>query len=130
MRLVRRLVFADWQLKVVACAMSLGLWMHVRGESVIQLTLTVPLEFRNPPRSLRLNRRTPSTVEVRVEARRDAIPRLVPRAVRAVVELPRKVTGRRAEVVLGPDQIVKPEGVAVLSISPATLTLEFERGED
>lgn len=127
---LRRWLTADWQLMLVGLGVAVALWVYVHGERTIQLTLSVPLEFRNPPHGLKLSRRTPGAVEVRLEARREVIPKLLPRSVRAVVDLTKKVAGRRAEIVLGPDHILRPAGVAVLSIEPASLTLEFEGSGD
>ena len=126
MTALRRWLTADWQLKLMGIAIAVVLWVYVHAEQSIQLTLSVPLEFRNPPRSMHLARRSPSSVEVRLEARREVIPLLVPKAVRAVVDLSRRVTGRRAEIALTPDHILRPAGVEVLAITPAQLELEFE----
>lgn len=130
MTALRRWLFADWQIKGLGLAVAVALWVYVHGEQAIRLTLSVPLEFRNPPQGLRLSRRTPSTVEVRLEARREVIPDLVPKSVRAVVDLTKKVSRRRADIMLTADHIVRPAGVHVLEIMPATLTLEFEGGGD
>ena len=122
----RRWLTADWQLKIMGVLIAVVLWVYVHAEQSIQLTLSVPLEFRNPPRSMHLSRRSPATVEVRLEARRDVIPQLVPKSVRAVVDLTKRVAGRRAEIALTPDHILRPAGVEVLAITPAQLLLEFE----
>jgi len=128
----RRRVLADWQLKVVGLACAVGLWLYVHSEQRLQLTLSVPLELRNPPRAQRLARRPPAALEVRLDADREIIPRLTPESVRAVVDLS-GVTGKRVDITLTPDHILRPVGVGVLSIAPSQLVLEFEsapRGEE
>ncbi len=126
MTAILRWLVADWPLRLLGLGIAVMLWVFVHGDQTTQLTLSVPLEFRNPPRTLRLGRRTPATVEVRLEARRELIPQLLPRSVRAVVDLARKVSGRHAEIALTPESILRPDGVTVLEISPATLALDFE----
>lgn len=121
----RRLLLSDWQLKLGGLATAAVLWAYVHQEQTLQLTLTIPLELRNPPRAMRYVRRPPATVEVRLVAPRDVIPRLEPRSVRAVVDLTGQVTGRHASVDLGPDHIVRPPGVAVAAVTPAQLVLDF-----
>ena len=121
-----RWLVADWPLRLLGLGIAVMLWVFVHGDQTTQLTLSVPLEFRNPPHALRLVRRTPATVEVRLAARRELIPQLLPRSVRAVVDLARKVNGRHAEITLTPESILRPDGVTVLEISPDTLALDFE----
>jgi hypothetical protein len=121
-------LFADWQLKLLGLTVAVALWAYVHSLQSIELTLSVPLEFRNVPRATRFVRRPPATVEVRLLARWDMIPRLAPRTVKAVVDLTRLVTGRYVTIPLTSDQIQRPAGVDVVSISPAQLALEFESG--
>ena len=122
----RRRLFADWQLKMGALLAAVGLWMYVHSEQRLQLTVRIPLELRNPPRAQRLARKPPASVEVRLEADRELIPKLTPEAVRAVVDLTLVAASRRADITLTPDHILRPVGVAVLSIAPSQLVLEFE----
>lgn len=119
-------LFADWQLKLLGLGVAVALWAYVHSLQSLDLTLSVPLELRNMPRASRLARRPPATVEVRLEARWDVIPRLAPRSVRAVVDLTKQVTGRYVTIPLTSDHILRPAGVEVLSINPSQLNLEFE----
>ena len=121
-----RALLSDWQLKLLGLAIAVVLWAYVHGLQSLQLTLSVPLEFRNVPRSVRFARRPPATVEIRLEARRDVIPRLLPKSVKAVVDLTRQVSGRYVTITLTPDHILRPAGVEVLGINPNQLMLEFE----
>ena len=50
---------ADWQLKLLGLGIAVALWAYVHGLQSLELTLSVPLELRNPPRSMRLARRPP-----------------------------------------------------------------------
>lgn len=122
---VRRLIFGDWQLKVLGFVIAVGLWMYVHGEQGIQLTYNVPLELRNIPSNQQFSRQPPTTVEVHLEARREQLSKLVPGSLRAVVDLTR-IKGRRVDLTLTPDHILRPDGVKVLSISPSQLVLEFD----
>jgi len=121
-----RAFVADWQLKLLGLAIAAALWAYVHSLQSLEITLSVPLELRNVPRAARLARRPPATVEVRLEARWDVIPRLAPRAVRAVVDMTKQVNGRYVTIPLTSDHILRPAGVEVLSINPSQLMLEFE----
>ena len=119
-------LFADWQLKLLGLAVAVALWAYVHSLQSVELTLSVPLEFRNIPRATRFARRPPAAVEVRLMARWDMIPRLAPRTVKAVVDLTKLVKGRYVTIPLTADHILRPAGVEVLSINPAMLSLEFD----
>ncbi len=120
----RRWLIGNWQLKLFGLAVAVVLWTYVRSEQMLHLTLTVPLELRNPPRTMQFARRPPGSVEVRLVAQRDLIPHLKPRSVRAVVDLS-KVRGRRLSITLTPRHIIRPDGVGVLNIDPSQLVFEF-----
>jgi hypothetical protein len=122
---LRRVVFGDWQLKLLGLVIAAGLWIYVHGEQGIQLTYSVPLELRNTPHSQKFSRQPPATVEVLLDVRREQLSKLNPGALRAVVDLA-AIKGRRVELTLTPDHILRPDGVRVLSIAPSQLVLEFE----
>ena len=122
----RRLILGDWRLKLLGFAIAGVLWVYVRSEQMLHLTLDIPLELHNPPGTLRLVRPPPRTVEVRLEAHRDVIPLLKPKTVRAVVDLA-GVTDLKISIALSAAHIRRPAGVVVLDISPSQLRLEFAR---
>ena len=123
----QRLLFADWQLKLLGLAVAVGLWAYVRSGEMLRLTVTASVEFRNVPRQTRFAQRPPASVEVTLEAHRDVIPRLSPRDIRAVVDLAGRGSQRRVTITLTPDHIARPSGVAVMAIVPAQLVLELDR---
>jgi len=123
----QRRFFTDWQLKLLGLVVAAALWAYVRSGEMLRLTVTANLEFRNVPRTARFAQRPPVSVEVTLEAHRDLIPRLLPRDIRAIVDLNGRGSQRRVTVTLSPDHIVRPSGVAVLAIVPAQLVLEFDR---
>jgi len=122
---LRRLVLGDWQIKALGLTIAVGLWVYVHGEQGIQLTYNVPLELRKTPHALHFTRQPPATVEVLLEVRREQLSKLNPSALRAVVDLS-LAKGRRLELTLTPDHILRPDGVSILSINPSQLVLEFE----
>ncbi len=123
--LTPRLVTADWPLKLIAIGIALALWGYVKQEQTLTLTLSVPLELRSPPQTMRFARRPPLSVEVRLQVHRIKVPAITPKAVRVVVDLGR-VRGRRVSIPLTEDNVLRPGGVSVLDITPSQLMLEFE----
>lgn len=116
----------DWKLKGLALGIAVALWAYVHSEQMIAITLSVPLELKNPPRGWRLVTKPPADVEVRLQADRSLIPDLKPSTIRAVIDLAR-VKAKHAEFSLTPDTIVRPDGVTVLGVAPSQLVFDFER---
>jgi YbbR domain-containing protein len=116
---------ADWKLRLAALVGALLLWGYVRQEQTITMTMTVPLELKSPPQTMRMVRRPPRTVEVRLQAQRAAAAALTAGSLRVVADLS-GARGRKVSIPLTADDVQRPGGVSVLDISPSQLVLEFE----
>lgn len=116
--------FMDWQLKLVAILLGLGLWIYVSGSSTVKLSMTVPLEFRNVPRNARFVRNPPSMVQVRLKTSSERNIDLTAKVVRAVVDLS-GTRERRLEITLTPDNIIRPAGIDVVEIIPPSIQIEL-----
>jgi len=116
---------ADWQIKVASIVVAAGLWAYVRQDQTMILTLSVPLELRSPPQTMRLVRRPPAVVDVKFQVQRASVASLTPKSVRLVIDLAR-ARGRRISIPLREADVIRPEGAMVLDITPSQLVLEFE----
>lgn len=123
---IRRWLLGDWQLKLAGLLVALALWVYVRTEQMMQLTLNVPLELRNPPRAMQVVGKVPARVEVRLTARRDVVSELDSGSVRAVVDLA-EVQGTGGVIVLEAGHIERPRGVGVLNIVPRQIEVKMAK---
>ena len=87
--------FRNPGLKLMALLLAGALWFTVAGQQNVERSITVPLDFRNPPADLEIIGEKRDTVEVRVVGSSTVLSRLDPGEVVAVVDL----TGARP----GPD---------------------------
>ena len=111
-----------WELKLLALAVSAGLWVFVMSSDKTNVTLPLPLELEAVPTGLKVTSERPDTVDVQLHGLRFALSRVSPEALRVRVNL----TGARpGELVvgLGPDQILVPPGVSVLRITPSVVRI-------
>ena len=113
-------------LKAVSLALAVGLWFVIAGDTMSEIGLGVPLELRNFPAQLELTGDPVNSVEVRLRASPGIIHGLGPGDVSAQIDLTGTGEGERI-VHMTADSIRVPFGVTVLKISPAILTLKFER---
>ncbi|HEV8227099.1 MAG TPA: hypothetical protein VGQ74_08845 [Methylomirabilota bacterium] len=111
-----------WELKLLALAVSAGLWVFVMSSEKTNVTLPLPIELEAVPTGLKVTSERPDTVDVQLHGLRFALSRVSPEALRVRVNL----TGARpGELVvgLGPDQILVPPGVSVLRITPSVVRI-------
>jgi len=120
-----KFLVGDWKIRLAALAAATVLWAWVRSDQTLTLTVSAPLEIRSASRTMHLAKRAPLSVEVKILVRRDSLAAITPRSVRVVANLA-GLRGRRVTVPLSEDDVLRPDGVTVLDITPSQLFLEFE----
>jgi YbbR domain-containing protein len=117
--------FRNIGLKAMALLLATALWFTVAGESEVERSMRVPLEFRNRPATLEIVGDAPTTVDVRVLGSSALLGRLEAGEVFAVLDLTATGPGSRL-FPMRPDNVRVPYGVEVLQVIPATIPLELE----
>jgi YbbR domain-containing protein len=115
-----------WGLRLLALGIALGLWFNSSFEDREALTerlVTADVSYTWPQGFIVLDQEQSVQVRVRGSSRR--VRELDPGQVDVQVELGRR-QGSIA-VSLGPDNVLTPDGVEVMSVAPSTLTVEVER---
>lgn len=123
MKRIRLLRHLD--LKLLALALAVLLWMVVAGEETVERGLRVPLELQQFPAGLELQGEVPTTIDVRVRGASGALGRVSPGDIVAVLDLRSARAGRRL-FQLKPEQVRTPFGVEVVQVTPATVAMVFE----
>jgi len=113
------------RLKLVSVCIAGLQWMIVAGDRVVERVLRVPVELQGMPADLELVGPAPDTVDVRVRGSSNALTRLGPGDIAAVIDLKSARDGRRV-FTLGPGQVLVPAGLETVQVSPSTLSMEFE----
>ena len=119
-------LFENLPLKLASLALSTVLWFVIAGEKSSERGLTVPVELQNFPVNLELTGDPVNDVEVRLRASPGIIHALGPGEVSAQINLAGSGEGERI-IHLNSDSIRVPFGVRVVKVTPAILTLNFER---
>lgn len=126
MRTRRFWPFRHLGLKVLAVALAVLLWLVVAGEETVERSVRVPLELQQVPIGLDLMSEPPATVDVLVRGASDAIGRMSPGDLVAVLDLRSAREGRRL-FPLTPNEVRAPFGVDVVAVTPNTVGMNFER---
>jgi YbbR domain-containing protein len=123
---MRRELLHDIALKALSVAIAVALWLAISGEKTAERSLTVPMELRNFPRDLELTTDLVSSVQVRIRATPGIIHSLEAGEISAQVDLAGVREGERI-IQLVPEDVRAPFGVRVVKVTPATLTMMFEK---
>jgi YbbR domain-containing protein len=121
-----RLLLDHLPLKLISLGLAVLLWYVIAGEKTSEMGLSVSVELQNFPQDLELTGEPVNAVEVRLRASPGIIQRLGPGDVSARIDVKGASEGERIVHLTG-DSIRVPFGVRVVKISPAIITLNFER---
>ena len=129
MRFLRKYIFANAALKVLALGISFLLWVTYTSEPFAEVGFQVPLEFTSVPAQLEISGDVPTTVRVRVRGRSALLRRLVTADLSVRVDLKGWKEGASQVRVL-PDMVGAPFGATVVQVSPSAfpVTLVPRRG--
>jgi YbbR domain-containing protein len=129
MRFLRKYIFANAALKVLALGISFLLWVTYTSEPFAEVGFQVPLEFTSMPAQLEISGDVPTTVRVRVRGRSALLRRLVTTDLSVRVDLKDWKEGA-SQVRVSPDMVGAPFGATVVQVSPSAfpVTLVPRRG--
>ncbi len=122
-------LFENWVLKLVSLAFAVVLWFFVMGESRMEVTHVVPLEYERLPKGLMIANEVPSSVAVRINGPRSLQVNLNPNDITLRVDLYDLSAGvtsfKRLE-----ESLNLPSGLKITRISPSFVDVKLERVRD
>lgn len=125
---LRRIFIEDWNLKLLALAITLGLWFGVTGQrapATVRLT-RVQVSFRLPA-DMEISNDPRDEVEVTLTGGKGELDRLNGRDLVAYVDVSDMKPGERVvQLAPGRVKIELPEGIRIDSIEPNTIPLRLE----
>jgi YbbR domain-containing protein len=129
MRFLRKYVFANAALKLLALGISFLLWTTYTSEPFAEVGFQVPLEFTSMPARLEISGDVPTSVHVRVRGRSGLLRRLVPADLNLRVDL-RDAQEGTSQLKITSDMVGSPFGATVVQVSPSAfpVTLVPRRG--
>jgi|HubBroStandDraft_4_1064222.scaffolds.fasta_scaffold00615_5 YbbR domain-containing protein len=124
LELFRRYVLHNLGLKVLALAISVGLWWVVSRDPMVESVVTAPIEFLHAPDNLLMTADSPFEVKVAVSGPERIIRKMDQSEINATIDLSGVKPGERT-FDLGPKQIHAPRGVKVERVLPAQIHIDF-----
>jgi hypothetical protein len=122
---LRRTTAENAWLKLLALLLAVILFALSRQPPTDVRLAGVPLEFRGLKSGLEIGSELEPTVSVRLRGPRDVVRSVTPNQIAVIADLTSKEPGERV-VQLRSADVTRPEGVEVLRVDPASVTLQLE----
>jgi YbbR domain-containing protein len=122
--LFRKYVLNDLGLKLMALAISVGLWWVVSRDPTVESIVKAPIEFVHAPENLVMTADTPFEIQVAVSGPERTIRSMDQAEINAVIDLAGVKAGERT-FDLDPRQIHAPRGVKVERVMPSQIHINF-----
>ena len=130
MQFLRKYVFANAGLKLLALAISFAIWATYTSEPYAEVGFPVPLEFTTMPPQLEMSGDVPTLAHIRVRGRSALLRRLIPADLNLRLDMK---GGKEGTSILNitPEMVGAPYGATVVEVSPAEIhvTLVPRRGQ-
>ena len=118
MRFLRKYIFPNAALKLLALAISFLLWVTYTSEPFAEVGFQVPIEFTSMPTRLEISGDVPTSVHVRVRGRSALLRRMVAADLSLRLDLKDGKEGT-SQIRITPDMVGTPYGATVVQVSPS-----------
>ena len=120
MGFLRKYVFTNVGLKLVAFAISFLLWATYTAEPYAEVGFQIPLEFTSMPPQLEISGDVPTLARVRVRGRSALLRRMVPADLNLRLDMKEGKQGTTT-VAVTPEMVGAPFGATVVQVSPSEI---------
>ena len=120
MGFLRKYVFANAGLKLLALAISFLIWATYTAEPYAEVGFQVPLEFTTMPAELEMSGDVPTLVHVRVRGRSALLRRMIPADLNLRLDMK---SGKQGTMTIHftPEMVGAPYGATVVQVEPTEI---------
>jgi YbbR domain-containing protein len=118
LQFLRKYIFANAGLKLLALAISFALWATYTSEPYAEVGFQVPLEFTTMPPQVEITGDVPNTVRVRVRGRSALLRRMI--AADLSLDMKEGKIGT-TDLQITPEMVTAPFGATVVQVTPAEI---------
>ena len=117
---LRKYIFANAGLKILALAISFLLWATYTAEPYAEVGFQVPLEFTTMPPQLEMSGDVPTSVHIRVRGRSALLRRMIPADLNLRLDMK---SGKQGNMIINftPEMVGAPYGATVVQVEPAEI---------
>lgn len=122
---MRKLFLENIGLKIAAVLLSIVLWVFVTSRGQSELSVDVPLEFKNIPQGLEVVNHSVKTITLTIRGQERFIKNIRPSDMRVPVDLGKAKKGESVYYIHR-DDIVLPHAITVTNIIPSNIKVTVE----
>lgn len=122
---MRKLLFENLGLKISAVLLSLILWFFVTSRGQSEMSIEIPVEFKNVPSELGIVSANVKTVNVTVKGQERLMKNIKTSDIRVFVDLERAKKGE-GTYYINKDDIKLPYAVSLMNITPSSLKIRLD----
>jgi hypothetical protein len=117
---LRKYVFANAGLKLLAVAISFLIWATYTSEPYAEVGFQVPLEFTTMPPELEMSGDVPTSVHIRVRGRSALLRRMIPADLNLRLDMK---DGKQGTLIINfrPEMVGAPYGATVVQVEPTEI---------
>jgi YbbR domain-containing protein len=120
LQFLRKYIFANAGLKLLALAISFTLWATYTSEPYAEVGFQVPLEFTTMPSQVEITGDVPNAVRVRVRGRSALLRRMIAADLSLRLDMKDGKIGT-TDLQLTPEMVTAPFGATVVQVTPAEI---------
>jgi hypothetical protein len=117
---LRKYVFANAGLKLLALAISFLIWATYTAEPYAEVGFMVPLEFTTMPADLEMSGEVPTLVHIRVRGRSALLRRMIPADLNLRLDMKGGKQGNMT-IKFAPEMVGAPYGATVVQVEPTEI---------
>lgn len=107
-------------LKIASVLLSIVLWIFVTSRGQTEISLDVPLEFKNIPQGIEMISSSEKTISVNIKGQERFIKNIKPSDIRVSLDLSKARTGE-ATYYLNREDIKLPHAITVMNMNPSSV---------
>jgi hypothetical protein len=120
LQFLRKYIFANAGLKVLALAISFALWATYTSEPYAEVGFQVPLEFTTMPPQMEITGDVPNTARVRVRGRSALLRRMIAADLSLQLDMKGGKIGT-TDLQITPEMVTAPFGATVVQVTPSEI---------
>ncbi len=122
---MRKFFFENLGLKVAAVLLSVVLWIFVTSRGQYEISVDVPLEFKNIPAGLEMVNHRTKVISLNIRGHERFVKNIKPSDVRVSVDMSKAKQGEGVYYI-GREDIKVPRAIAVTNFSPSSVKIVTE----
>lgn len=126
---LRKLFLENLGLKLISFLVAFSIWAFVKGTTVREVALTVPVDITELPEGFVVSDVEPLLVTIRVRGLVHQVNKLKREAIQVALPLKRVKEGENV-LWIGPNLVKAPSGIEVIDVLPAQVKVKLYRIED